>query len=204
MRLNFATRLTLLRIFLVPVIAVAMLYDHHALALGLFALAAVTDAADGIIARRWHQRSTLGAILDPLADKALLMTVFILMGGEKPPFVDLPTWLIAAVIFRDALILVGLGVMQQLGVTVRWGPSWISKVNTNAQIFTVAAAMVANALIEAALWPALLGLILALLTGLIWATLATTVASGLDYTLQGIRMLGESPLGQLPHSHPRQ
>jgi len=202
LRINLATRLTLLRIFLVPIIAIAMLYDRHGFALALFVFAAITDAADGIVARRWRQRSMLGAILDPLADKAMLMTAFILMGRETEPFVSLPMWLIAAVVFRDALIVVGLGVMHMLGVVVKWGPTWISKVNTNAQIYTVAAAMIANALIERSLWPSVLGVFLALLQGLIWATLITTAASGLDYTIRGVRMLSESPLGQSNHSAP--
>jgi cardiolipin synthase len=197
-KINLANRLTLLRIFLVPGLAVAMLDGRHVLAFALFAVAAVTDAIDGIVARRLNQRTTLGAILDPLADKALLLTAFVLTGSEQDPFIGLPNWLVAAVVFRDILIVVGVGVIHLLTGHVRWGPSWISKVTTNAQIYTVAAALLANCLIGLGAADGAIAALRWLLHVLIWATLVTTVASGLDYTIRGARMLSEHTDGSQP------
>lgn len=191
MKINLATRITILRIFLVPAVAMAMLYRQHVLAFVIFSLAAITDALDGIVARRWHLRSKLGSILDPLADKVMLMTTFIIMGLEREPYLAIPGWLIVPAIFRDALILLGLGVVHMLGYKIPWGPSFISKANTVAQILVVCSAMLFNAMIELELWPAGQPIFRGLFTGLIWANLITIVGSALDYTVRGVRLLSE-------------
>lgn len=191
MRINLANRITLVRIFLVPALAIAMLDGRHVLALGVFVLAAVSDAADGIVARRLRQRTTLGAILDPLADKALILTAFVLLGRRQEPYLSLPQGLVALVIFRDVLIVVGVAVIHLVTGHVRWEPSWISKVNTNVQIYTVVTITLANALTSLGVGGAPLGALGALLQALIWTTAVTTSASGLDYAIRGVWMLSE-------------
>jgi cardiolipin synthase len=190
-KINLANRITLARIFLVPLLAVALLYHANDIALAIFIVAALTDAADGIVARRLNQRTTLGAILDPAADKAMLLTAFILMAQQPEPHISLPHWIVAIVVSREVLIIVGIGIIHLVTHHITWGPSWLSKVNTNAQIFTVVTVALANALIDHGVGSGIIVPLEGLLGALISVTLVTTVASGVDYTLRGVRMLSE-------------
>jgi cardiolipin synthase len=124
--------LTVFRILLTPVFVMSFVSSHVHLALLVFTLAGVSDALDGALARVLHQRTRLGAMLDPLADKVLIVTGFLCLGivGWAPD------WLVVLVISRDVIIVGGLGVLHFWGVEVRATirPSALSKVNTTAQL----------------------------------------------------------------------
>src|SRR5215471_11347297 len=115
-----ANKITILRILLIPFFVVEVLYYvkeghelHRTLALLSFAVAAICDGVDGYIARRYNQRSELGSILDPLADKLLLLSgIVVLSFNHGPYFETVPLWLTATVIGRDVLLLIGLVVIQ--------------------------------------------------------------------------------------------
>ncbi len=127
--------LTLLRILLTPAIVMAFIDHHLELVWIIFALAGCTDALDGFLARTLHQRSILGAVLDPLADKILLDTTYICLGLKG----WIPSWLVVLVVSRDFIIVGGLGLLGLWGVDVRSKihPTLISKGNTAAQVALV-------------------------------------------------------------------
>src|SRR4029077_13934017 len=115
-----ATKITILRILLIPVFIVAILYyfkngdeRHRVVGLLCFAVAAILDGVDGYIARRYNQRSELGAILDPLAGKLLLVSGIVLLSLNNQPYLgNIPAWMSVTVIGRDILLLIGLSVIQ--------------------------------------------------------------------------------------------
>ena len=129
-RLTIANLITLLRFALVPAIAYAMIRGEMAWAMAGFIVAGLSDGVDGFVARQFNQRSELGAYLDPLADKLLLVTVFVALGlmGE------LPLWLVMLAVSRDGLIMgaVLLSTIMQHPVEMR--PLLVSKANTAVQI----------------------------------------------------------------------
>ena len=139
-----ANKITILRILLIPFFVVEVLYYgkggnelHRLWAIISFAVAAICDGVDGYIARRYNQRSELGAILDPLADKLLLVSGIVLLSIPWPYFDTIPLWLTGTIIGRDILILVGLVVIQiTIGkVTVR--PRILGKIATVLQMAVV-------------------------------------------------------------------
>src|SRR5258706_7224702 len=117
-----ANKITILRMLLVPFFVVEVLYYvkdghevHRLLALLSFAVAAICDGVDGYIARRYNQRSELGAILDPLADKLLLVSGIVVLSFDHRPFLEtVPLWLTGTIIGRDILLLIGLVVIQMV------------------------------------------------------------------------------------------
>src|SRR5438552_7584781 len=107
-----ANKITILRILLIPFFVVEAIYYvrtgnelHRLLAILSFAVAAICDGVDGYIARRYNQRSELGAILDPLADKLLLVSGIVVLSFDWPYFDTFPLWLTVTIIGRDILIL---------------------------------------------------------------------------------------------------
>jgi len=139
-----ANKITILRILLIPFFVVEVLYYgkggnelHRLWAIISFAVAAICDGVDGYIARRYNQRSELGAILDPLADKLLLVSGIVLLSIPWSYFDTIPLWLTGTIIGRDILILVGLVVIQiMIGkVTVR--PRILGKIATVLQMAVV-------------------------------------------------------------------
>lgn len=128
--MNIANFLTIARILMVPLIVWLLISDDYAEALGVFALAAFTDAADGWLARKLGALTELGASLDPLADKALLVSTYATLGALHM----MPTWVVIGVISRDVLIVGGLMLAWQLGRPLAIKPVMVSKANTVAQI----------------------------------------------------------------------
>lgn len=126
--------LTVLRFLLVPVVVWAISDGHAVLAFAVFVIAGLTDGLDGFIAKKWNLSSRLGAYLDPLADKALLVSIFIALGVTGA----IPVWLVVAVVARDALILAAVVVSSLMGQTLPIRPLFVSKVNTVAQILLAA------------------------------------------------------------------
>lgn len=125
--------LTLLRIAACPVL-VLLLSDHaYATAMLLFLAAGITDGLDGYIAKRYNCISSLGAILDPIADKLLVACAYIMLA-----IIDaIPFWLLIAVMFRDLVIVVGYLVLIVMGDEIPMKPTYLSKINTFLQIFLV-------------------------------------------------------------------
>jgi CDP-diacylglycerol--glycerol-3-phosphate 3-phosphatidyltransferase len=143
-----ANKITILRILLIPFFVVEVLYYvkngneiHRLAAILSFAMAAILDGVDGYIARRYNQRSELGAILDPLADKLLLVSGIVVLSFEHPPYQQyletLPLWLAGTIIGRDIVILAGMLVIQMTVGKVKVGPRIIGKVATVLQMVVV-------------------------------------------------------------------
>lgn len=126
--------ITLGRLFLVPIIVWLILTDHNIWAFWIFIISGISDAVDGIIARRFGLVSTLGAYLDPLADKVLLVSIYIALGYTG----TLPAWIIIMVVSRDILIIGGIILTWMLDHPIQIKPRFISKVNTTAQIMLAA------------------------------------------------------------------
>ena len=129
--MNIANMVTLWRICLVPVIILLVLERQMELAFWVTLAAAVSDAVDGIIAKQFNMQTTLGAYLDPIADKALLVSLYIALGYEG----FLPAWLVVLVVFRDVLIISGALLFHTLTLSLEMRPLKISKINTATQLF---------------------------------------------------------------------
>lgn len=170
-RLNLPNALSAVRVLLVPAFAGALLEGRAYAALGLFLLAGITDGLDGFAARRLDQRTQLGTYLDPLADKLLSITAYVLLAHLGV----LPVWLAVLVVARDAMLLVSPLVYltlhrERLEVRV----SWLGKANTVLQIATVGMALLVA---QAGGWPWLASV----LDALVIATAASILASGAHY-----------------------
>lgn len=145
MRMTTANKITIARILLVPVFVVELLNFtgsgrewHRLLALAVFLVAAIGDGVDGYVARHYHQRTDMGALLDPLADKLLLVLgLVILTLDNRPWLVSIPLWLTATVLARDVMLLLLMVLVSYLvgHGTVR--PRWTGKVATVLQMACV-------------------------------------------------------------------
>ena len=141
--------LTVFRMVLIPVFVSLLFYQRFVLALIVFIVAGITDGLDGLLARRFNQKSQLGTILDPIADKLMLVTSFIVLSMKAvfpqplPPHLPVPFWVTVAVISRDVFILVGAAAINIVTGFRGFRPSWLGKVNTTVQIVAIALIMVA-------------------------------------------------------------
>ena len=160
--------ISFLRILLTIPVAWLLIERQFSMALILFAVAGFSDGLDGFLAKQFNWQSRLGGLLDPLADKALLMISFLILGGLG----IIPVWLVMAVIFRDLLIMGGALYYHFSVEDLQAQPSLISKLNTFLQIVLVLLVVT-----DAGPYPLPASLLLLLL----WSTLATTIASGADY-----------------------
>ncbi|RMD68827.1 MAG: CDP-alcohol phosphatidyltransferase family protein [Gammaproteobacteria bacterium] len=160
--------LTLLRLALVYPVVMALLHEHYSLALGLFVIAGITDALDGYLAKHRGWKSRLGAILDPLADKALLTVSYLTLTWLGL----IPWWLTAIVIGRDVLIVLGALAYHFFIAPLSPSPTYLSKLNTFAQILLVIAVILQQSL---HLFPPVF------IQGLFYGVLLTTLLSGADY-----------------------
>lgn len=172
MNLTLPNLLSLLRMGLIPLFVISVLDGRPGRALIVFAIAGVTDALDGFIARFWNQRSVLGAYLDPAADKLLLVTSYVVLAipNLHREFV-IPAWVTALVITRDVVIVVVALILYLASGVTRFPPSPISKVNTAVQVATIIVVLLAG-VIE--------GLDL-VATGAVYLVAALTLLSGIDY-----------------------
>lgn len=126
--------ITLMRFFLVPAVVFAMLSGRMGWAFAGFLVAGISDGVDGFIARNFNQRSKLGAYLDPVADKFLLVSVFVVLGFMG----GLPLWLVVAAVSRDALIVGAVLISNLMGHPVEVRPFFVSKAYTAVQIVLAA------------------------------------------------------------------
>jgi cardiolipin synthase (CMP-forming) len=131
---SVANLVTLARLLSVPLAIWLILADRMTFAFWLFVAAGLSDAVDGFIAKHFDQRSRLGALLDPLADKVLLMSMFVTLGITD----RLPDWLVILVVFRDVLIIGGFLLAAAVAQPIPTKPLAVSKLNTALQIALVA------------------------------------------------------------------
>jgi CDP-diacylglycerol--glycerol-3-phosphate 3-phosphatidyltransferase len=182
-----ANKITILRILLIPFFVVEVLYYvkdghelHRLLAIVSFAVAAICDGVDGYIARRYNQRSELGAILDPLADKLLLVSAIVILSFDQRPHLEsIPLWLTGTIIGRDILLLVGWFVIQITVGKVDVRPRFLGKAATVLQMIVVLWLLLQ--------WPTPWLLFLSI------AAAVFTGGSGFLYVLDGVRQLGAHP-----------
>ena len=122
--------ITIARILLVPVIVLLIISQHLNYAFILFVVAGLSDGIDGFIAKRFELVTVLGSYLDPLADKILLVAIYVTLGFSH----HLPAWLVILVVSRDALIIGALLLSWLMGARIKIAPLMVSKINTTAQI----------------------------------------------------------------------
>lgn len=188
---TLANQLTFLRLVAVPLFILAVLDARFDVAFWLFVGAGVTDLLDGIIARTFGQSTPLGAYLDPAADKALLVSSFVLLTQYPqlfqtiPMTVRIPIWLTILMISRDVFI-VAIALMLYLAYgQTRFRPSFLGKVTTGCELVTVGAVLLSNWLgrgLEIVRWSAFLTLAMILVSGLhyLWRTVHKVRAEGPD------------------------
>ena len=176
--MNLANKISIARIILIPFFVSAIVYGKMEIALAIFIIAALSDGLDGLIARAFNQKTDLGAILDPIADKLLLLTAFISMSLVRsiPPDIRLPPYVPIIVISRDILIVLGSVVVYMIKGDLKVKPSIMGKVTTFFQMLTIVSV-----------------LILFKYSYIIWnLAVAMTVISGIDYLVKGSRLLSEN------------
>lgn len=175
-------QLTLLRLLFIPFIVITILDEHYRWALGLFVLAGLSDFLDGILARLLKQKTALGMLLDPIADKLLLSTLFLVLSlDHKIP------WKVTVLVFsRDLGILLTCAVLWATTSIRDFPPSFFGKANTTAQILAVFFVLLDEVVPAQAV---MLGKEVAL-----WATMVLTVLSGVHYIFRlGYRLRAQSP-----------
>ncbi len=170
--------ITIIRILATPALVIFLLQNSYDRALLVFLVAGISDLADGYIARNFQQKSPLGAMLDPLADKLLMSASYVTLGY----FEKIPAWLAVVVISRDVVILGGIIVLKLFAVQVQIEPAQISKWATAAQILTVFLAL----WMQLSPFPAWFFLLSC------WLTVILTVASWMVYMLRGLRLLNQA------------
>jgi CDP-diacylglycerol--glycerol-3-phosphate 3-phosphatidyltransferase len=187
-----ANKITIVRILLIPAFVTMAIYYGEGVAAGepaewqrfaaivIFLVAAVSDGLDGYVARRYNQRSTLGVILDPIADKGLLLSGIITLSISNwsqlsPQYGRFPAWFPVLVITRDVVILVGSAVLHLLNGRVRVRPSWTGKVATFLQMAAIAWVMLQLTFVPLIYVVAAAGLF--------------TLVSGVIYVMDGVRQL---------------
>lgn len=172
MTLTAANQLTLLRMVLIPAFVILLMYGYRGWALVVFLTAGITDLLDGLIARVAGQKTDLGAWLDPMADKLLLVTMFIMLTLPDIGSANrLPLWFTVLVISRDVAIVLTVAVINLAIGPRTFRPSMFGKVATATYIVTGVAALYFNYLGKAS----------PLVTALVYASLAITLISGIHY-----------------------
>ncbi len=188
-----ANKVTISRILLVPFFIMAVIYyvntgveTYRWLAISCFGLAAVSDGIDGFIARHFNQRSELGAVLDPLADKLLLMSGVVLLSlHNEPRLQPIPIWLTVTILSRDVLLLLGFALIHFIAGGMKIRPHLTSKIATVLQMAAVLWALFKFDELFAAgeRWH----------NGICIAAVAFTGVSGLIYLFEGTRLLAKHP-----------
>lgn len=178
--MNIPNFLSLLRIILVPVFVIFLIQAEYDKALITFAVAGLTDALDGTLARLLKCQTTLGAFLDPIADKLLLVTSFVSLAL----FGLIPAWLAVIVISRDFIILLGIAILTLMSISYEIKPAVVGKITTALQVATIFIVLVYKAFTHDFSY--------LLITGLCWATALFTIMSGLTYIIRGIRIVNQS------------
>lgn len=172
--MGLANWLTVLRILLIPIFVTLLVYRQRGPALAVFLAAALTDLLDGYVARQRGSQSRLGAFLDPLADKLLLVSSFVTLTWLRA----LPFWIAAVVISRDVILMVGALAIHMAGGRITPRPTLTGKLATFFQVLTVLMGLLAPFYHAPRLGRAVM-----------WVAATFTVVSGLQYIVQGMRFL---------------
>ncbi len=175
--MNLPNILTLTRVLLIPLFVIFIINKYFEWALLTFAVAGITDGLDGLIARLTHQRTELGAYLDPIADKLLISAAFISLAIIEM----IPSWLVVIVVTRDVIILLGILVMILTGNPPKINPTFLSKTTTTFQIITILSVLMA--------WYYPIFKQLSVLA--IYGTTIITILSGTQYIYIATRILNE-------------
>ena len=190
-----ANKITLTRILMIPLFVAMVIYYGRGVQRGhaeewqrvaailLFAGAALSDGIDGYIARHYNQRTRLGLILDPIADKSLLLAGIITLSFSNWHY-EFPLWFPILVISRDVVIVSGALLLRYLNGDVKVKPSWAGKAATALQMFSIVAAMLQVNLPELPLDPPF-----SWMDGLVAAAGIFTLISGIGYVIDGVRQL---------------
>lgn len=180
--------LTVIRMVMIPVFVSLLFYQRFGWALLVFVAAGVTDGLDGLLARALKQKSQLGMILDPVADKLLLVTSFVVLSLKSVPpqpvprHFPIPFWVTAAVISRDVLIVGGAVAINMVTGFRGFRPSWLGKINTAVQILAIVYVLLA------AHFPPLSGYL-----PTVYTTVFTfALLSGVHYIFHTARLLNEN------------
>jgi cardiolipin synthase (CMP-forming) len=181
---TLANQLTLMRLALVPAFVILVLYGRLGWALAAFVTAGITDGLDGLIARWTNQRTALGAFLDPMADKLLLVSAFVVLSLPGIGLVNrIPVWLTVLVISRDVAIVVTVAIVSLTLGPRTFPPSIYGKTATALYIVTVTLVLLFNFLERHS----------AIVDIAVWVSLAITLISGFHYTVHLRRTLNEPP-----------
>jgi len=178
--MNIPNLLTLCRIILVPVFVIFLIDGAFGKALVVFLAASITDGLDGFLARVLKQKTILGAYMDPLADKALVITSFVTLSVLDA----IPSWLAVIVISRDFVILFGICVLSLMSIPFEVRPAFVSKITTVFQfltVFFVLAFEVVPKHHDASV-----------MFLLYWGTAFLTIVSGFTYIKRGIELINHS------------
>jgi cardiolipin synthase len=179
MNLTAANQLTLLRMLLIPPFVILLLYGYRGWALATFLAAGVTDLFDGLIARRTGQKTTLGAWLDPMADKLLLVTMFVMLTLPDIGSANrLPLWFTVLVLSRDIAIVLAVAVVNLAVGPRTFRPSIFGKVATATYIVTGVVTLFFN----------YLGVASPVIMAFVYASLVITFVSAFDYLLKVVKL----------------
>jgi cardiolipin synthase len=168
--MNLPNYITLARIILIPFFIDLMIYGYYRGALAVFAIACVTDALDGMIARLTHSQTELGAFLDPMADKLLIVSAFVTL-----------VLLHMLPICRDVILVIGSAVIYFTGHDLKARPSIVGKATTVLQLTVVTLSLLLKSY----------GVHVGLMSLLFWITTVFTMVSGIQYVTRGMKIVGE-------------
>jgi cardiolipin synthase len=179
---TLANQLTLLRMLLIPAFVLLVVYGYVGWALLVFIVAGATDAFDGLIARYGNQKTTLGAWLDPMADKLLIVTTFVVLTLPNLALTNhIPVWLTILIISRDIGIILTVAVVNLAVGPRTFKPSLLGKTATAFFIVTCVVVMYFNYLQQQSV----------VLDAFIWMSLALTIVSALDYVWRIARIINQ-------------
>jgi len=174
--MNLPNTITLIRVILIPFFVDLMIYGYYRTALLVFVTACLTDALDGMIARLTNSKTELGAFLDPMADKLLIVSSFVTLAI----LTKIPVWLVIIVVSRDIILTLGSMVIYFTGHSLSIKPSLLGKSTTVLQLLVVTFTLVLIAY----------GIKSDYLRGAYWAAAGFTVASGVQYIIRGMKIMG--------------
>ncbi|MEI6862874.1 MAG: CDP-alcohol phosphatidyltransferase family protein [Candidatus Omnitrophota bacterium] len=175
--MNLANKISIARIILIPFFIAAIVYSRLGVALFLFMLAVISDAADGFIARALKQKTEFGTILDPIADKLLLMSAYITLSiANLRELITIPPYVMIVVISRDVIIVLGSIMIYMIKGSLEVSPSIVGKITTFFQMMTIVSVLVQFNH-----------------SAIVWNIAVTlTIASGIDYLVKGSRLFNDS------------
>jgi cardiolipin synthase (CMP-forming) len=173
--MTLANRITILRILLIPVFIITLIEGYYPWPVLIFSFSCITDALDGFVARYRKQITPLGSFLDPMADKFLMFSSYLLCSYLK----IIPTWVFVVILSRDLLIVLGWAIIYFITGSTEIKPRLLGKLTAIIQMFTM--------------WVILLGIVPQMyITGLLYLTILITSLSGFDYIYIGSRKLNRN------------